>query len=96
MIFFSSLIFGQVQTDRRKVIHMHISIHFSGGQLGLWVGISAITVCEFLDLLAQLIAYLCVNRKKVGDNREPNAATHDDMMQHRKESTTDTAITNVG
>ena len=32
---------------------------FTGGQLGLWVGISAITVCELFDLIAQLMIYMC-------------------------------------
>ena len=45
-----------------------------GGQLGLWVGISAITVCELFDLIAQLMIYLCKGGGgKVED--EPDAIT---------------------
>ena len=36
----------------------------SGGQLGLWVGISCITMCELLDLAAQLIIYLCAGERR--------------------------------
>ncbi len=34
-----------------------------GGQMGLWIGMSVITVAEILQLIGHLIAYVCCNRK---------------------------------
>ena len=31
----------------------------SGGQLGLWVGISAVTLCEFMALAYQILHFVC-------------------------------------
>ena len=35
-----------------------------GGQLGLWIGISVLTLAEFAQLLIELIKLGCVSNKK--------------------------------
>ncbi len=46
-----------------------------GGQLGLWIGVSVVTVIEFLALTWNLIHY-CLNRPKSGKvNQENNVNT---------------------
>ena len=34
------------------------TLFFPGGQLGLWVGISVITVCEIFGMISQLLQHL--------------------------------------
>ncbi len=48
-----------------------------GGQLGLWVGISVITMCEILGMISQLIQQLCAKcdgniKHDINDKNELN------------------------
>ncbi len=58
------------QISQKGLIYMYLCV-IPGGQLGLWVGISAITVCELLDLIAQLMMCVCARGStKVQDQHE--------------------------
>ncbi len=52
----------------------------TGGQLGLWVGISFITMWELLDLVAQLIAYIFGRGN--GKVEEGGSQQHPDTIKH--------------
>ncbi len=61
----------------------------SGGQLGLWVGISAISVCELFDLIAQLVVYLCAPGAGKVDPKDSTkqAGLRDKKLQQQKGGT---------
>ncbi len=61
-----------------------LSFLITGGQLGLWVGISVITLCEILGLLSQMMHYVCnwcyrsldAERKRENTDRQANRLNH--------------------
>ena len=90
--------FSEDELHRPPVVALSLSqmassrqfLCISGGQLGLWVGISAITMCELLDLAAQIIIYLCAKerRKKVprdvDGSEAPLGNNPDNENSHKK------------
>ncbi len=60
-----------------------IIVCITGGQLGLWVGISCITLCELLDLTAQLIMHFCIGKTR--KERPPDVdGSHTPLSQHQR------------
>ncbi len=60
-----------------------ICIFPSGGQLGLWVGISAITMCEILGMITNLIQHL------VCKTQHDSAHTLEDKYEHERIKTSE-------
>ena len=64
---------------------MDYIFYIAGGQLGLWVGISVITLCEILGLLSQMLHNVCNWCFKCLDPERPaHNNIHDSSQNHVK------------